>query len=231
MESKEPASKKVVEDPSTGLFKRVQQCRLGGRAQRDSSPYDFICSGPGAFPNSTIFKNCITREGSSQAAGLQHKGWRKTQMYDTWAINRSPRVCGNCSRTASEFQSQVTHAVAANPPSGHGNSGGGSSSAARAAGTGSTAAAVRGVGCSSAAGISVSREGVGAGSASDPCPLAHDVLMSDSSREVDVQAAFLHASNNSLLVGLAVQNAALARKLQLKQPKRYVLLLLKFPPF
>ena len=231
MGSKEPAGKCAHEDPSTGLFKRVQQCRLGGRAQRDSSPYDFICSGTKAFPNSTIFAKCITRAGSGVRAAVKHTRWRQSQKYDAWAINRSPRVCGNCWRAASEFQSELTHAVAANPPSGHGNSGGGSSSAARAACTGSTAAAVRGVGCSSAAGISVSREGVGAGSASDPCPLAHDVLMSDSSREVDVQAAFLHASNNSLLVGLAVQNAALARKLQLKQPKRYVLLLLKFPPF
>lgn len=78
---------------------------------------------------------------------------------------------------------------------------------------------MRGVGCSSAGGISVSREGVGGGRVSDPCPRAQDVLMSNSSSEVEVRADFPHASNNSLLVGLAVQNAALARKLQLKQPK------------
>jgi len=197
MESKEPASKKVVEDPSTGLFNRVQQCRLGGRAQQDSAPYDFICSGPGAFPNSTIFKNCITREGSSQAAGLQHERWRKTQMHDTWAINHSPRVCGNCCRTASGFQSQVTHAVAANPPSGHGNSGGGSSSAARAAGGGSIVGNVD--------------------------TLAHDVLMSDSPNDNDLTRVLLRASQNALLVSLAAQNAHLSRRLKQRQHKGYVL--------
>jgi len=35
--------------------------------------------------------------------------------------------------------------------------------------------------------------------------------------------------NNALLVGLAVQNAALSRKLKLKQPKRCVLSLFNFP--
>jgi len=34
-----------------------------------------------------------------------------------------------------------------------------------------------------------------------------------------------YASNNALLVGLVVQNAALSRKLRLKQPKRCVLFL------
>ena len=40
-----------------------------------------------------------------------------------------------------------------------------------------------------------------------------------------------HASNNALLVGLAVQNAALSRKLKVKQPKRCVLSLFNFPLF
>ena len=85
---------------------------------------------------------------------------------------------------------------------------------------------MRGVGCSSAGGISVSREGVGGGRVSDPCPRAQDVLMSNSSSEVEVRADFPHASNNSLLVGL-VQNSALARKLkQYKAQAVYILSLI-----
>jgi len=47
----------------------------------------------------------------------------------------------------------------------------------------------------------------------------------------DVSRALSHTSNNALLVGLAVQNAALSRKLKLKQPKRCVLSLFHFPLF
>ena len=44
-----------------------------------------------------------------------------------------------------------------------------------------------------------------------------------------VSRALSHVSNNALLVGLAVQNAALSRKLKLKQPKRCVLSLFHVP--
>ena len=47
----------------------------------------------------------------------------------------------------------------------------------------------------------------------------------------DVSRALSQASNNALLVGLAVHNAALSRKLKSKQLKRCVLSLFNFPLF
>ena len=89
----------------------------------------------------------------------------------------------------------------------------------------------RDVSGSSAGGISDPHEGRGAGGASTSRAILHDVLICNSPRDPDVSRALSHASNNALLVGLAVQNAALLHKLKLKQPKRYVLFLLNFPLF
>jgi len=51
---------------------------------------------------------------------------------------------------------------------------------------------------------------------------------SDSPSDPDVIRALAYASNNALLVCLAVHNAALSCKLKSKQPKRYVLFLPSF---
>ena len=60
---------------------------------------------------------------------------------------------------------------------------------------------------------------------------SHDMLICNSPRHPDVSQTLSHASNNALLVGLAVQNTALSRKLKLKQPKSCVLSLYHFPLF
>jgi len=96
---------------------------------------------------------------------------------------------------------------------------------------GKATAAQRDVNGSSAGGISDPHEGRGAGDASTSRAIPHDVLSCNSPRDPDVSRALSHASNNALLVGLAVQNAALSRKLKLKQPKRCVLSLFNFPLF
>ena len=57
------------------------------------------------------------------------------------------------------------------------------------------------------------------------------MLVCNSPRDPDVSRALSHASNNVLLVGLAVQNTALSRKLKSKQPKRCVLSLFNFSLF
>ena len=92
-------------------------------------------------------------------------------------------------------------------------------------------AAQRDVSGSIACGISDPHKGRGAGGASTSRAILHDVLMCNSPRDPDVSPALSHASNNALLVGLAEQNAALTRKLKLKQPKRRVLSLFHFPLF
>lgn len=53
--------------------------------------------------------------------------------------------------------------------------------------------------------------------------LAHDVLMSDSPNDNDLTRVLLRASQNALLVSLAVQNAHLSRRLKQRQHKGYVL--------
>ena len=85
-------------------------------------------------------------------------------------------------------------------------------------------AAQRDVSGSSAGGISDPHESRGAGAASTSRAIPHCY----SPRDPDVSRALSHASNNALLVGLAVQNAALLRKLKLKQHKRCVLSLFHF---
>jgi len=96
---------------------------------------------------------------------------------------------------------------------------------------GKVAGAQRDVSGSSAGGISDPHEGRGVGGASTSRAILHDVLICNSPRDPDVSRALSHASNNALLVDLAVQNAALSRKLKLKQPKRCVLSLFNFPLF
>lgn len=49
--------------------------------------------------------------------------------------------------------------------------------------------------------------------------LAHDVLMSDSPNDNDLTRVLLRASQNALLVSLAVQNAHLSRRLKQRQHK------------
>ena len=93
-------------------------------------------------------------------------------------VNRSSRACGVCRKTLREHALELGKATVAE-------------------------AAVCAVGCSSAGGISVSREG---GGACTPGSLPHDVLMSDSPGDPDVIRALTYASNNALLVGLTVQN-------------------------
>jgi len=92
-------------------------------------------------------------------------------------------------------------------------------------------AAQRDVSGSSAGDISDPHEGRGAGVASTSRAIPHDVLVCNSPRDPDVSRALSHANNNALLVGLAVQNAALSRKLKLTQSKRCVLSLFNFPLF
>jgi len=96
---------------------------------------------------------------------------------------------------------------------------------------GKSTAAQHDVSGSSAGGISDPHEGRGAGVASTSRAIPHDVLICNSPRDPDVSRALSHASNNALLVGLAVHNAALSRKLKSKQPKRCVLSLFNFPLF
>jgi len=75
---------------------------------------------------------------------------------------------------------------------------------------GKATAAQRDVSGSSAGGISDPHEGRGAGNARTSRAIPHDVLICNSPRDPDVSRVSSHANNNALLVGLAVQNAALA---------------------
>jgi len=75
-------------------------------------------------------------------------------------------------------------------------------------------AAQRFVSGSSAGGISDPHEGRGAGGASTSRAIPRDVLICNSPRDPDVSRALSHASNNALLVGLAVQNVVSSEKVE-----------------
>jgi hypothetical protein len=189
--------------PAEGISNWVQQCKFGGHAQHTAAPYGFV-DGTGAFPHSGLLFNCVTGEGKGRRAAIDHRNWRPIHDgHPEFVVNLSSRACGACQRALREHALELGKATAAQ----------------------------RDVSGSSAGGISDPHEGGGAGGASTSQAIPHDVLMCNSPRDPDVSRAFSHASNNALLVGLAVQNAALSRKLKLKQPKRCVLSLFHDPLF
>jgi len=196
-------AKKAEVVPAQGILNRVQQCKFGGHAQHTAAPYAFV-DGTGAFPHSGLLFNCVTGEGKGRTAASHHSEWRSNpDGHPDFVVNLSSRACGSCRRALREYALELGEATAAQ----------------------------RDVSGSSAGGISDPHEGRGAGGASTSQAIPHDVLMCNSPRDADVNRAFSHASNNALLVGLAVRNAALSRKLKLKQPKRCVLSLVHFPLF
>jgi len=189
--------------PAEGISNWVQQCKFGGHAQHTAAPYGFV-DGTGAFPHSGLLFNCVTGEGKGRRAASDHTNWRPIHDgHPEFVVNLSSRACGACQLALREHARELRKATAAQ----------------------------RDVSGSSAGGISDPHEGRGAGGASTSQAIPHDVLMCNSPRDADVNRAFSHASNNALLVGLAVRNAALSRKLKLKQPKRCVLSLVHFPLF
>jgi len=196
-------AKQAADMPAEGILDRAQQCKFGGHAQHTAAPYGFI-DGTGAFPHSGLLFNCVTGEGKGRRAASDHSDWRPIHDgHPEFVVNFSSRACGSCRLVLRVHARELGKATAAQ----------------------------RDVSGSSAGGISDPHEGRGAGGASTSRAIPHDVLMCNSPRDPDVNRAFSHASNNALLVGLAVQNAALSRKLKLKQPKRCVLSLVHFPLF
>jgi hypothetical protein len=194
-------AKQAVDMPAEGILNRVQQCKFG--AQHTAAPYAFV-DGTGAFPHSGLLFNCVTGEHKGRRAASDHSNWRSNHDgHPDFVVNLSSRACGACRLALRVHARELRKATAAQ----------------------------RDVSGSSAGGISDPHEGRGAGGASTSRAIPHDVLICNSPRDPDVSRALSHASNNALLVGLAVQNAALSRKLKLKQPKRCVLSLFHFPLF
>ena len=161
---------------------RVQQCRFGGHAQHTV-----------ALSLSTGRVRFRTRACSSTAsrARIRDGGLRLTTVAGgpttTGTLILSSfffsRVCGACRRALR------VHALE----------------------LGKATGAQRDVSGSSAGGIGDPHEGKGAGGASTSRAIPHDVLIWNSPRDPDVSRALSHASNNALLVVLAVQNAALRK--------------------
>ena len=196
-------AQKAEDVPAEGILNRVQQCKFGGHAQHTAAPYGFV-DGTGAFPHSGLLFNCVTGEGKGRRAASDHRSWRPIHDgHPDFVVNLSSRACGACRRALREYAREL----------------------------GKASAAQRDVSGSSTGGISGPHEGRGGGGASTSRGIPHDVLICSSPCAPDVSRALSHASNNALLVGLAVQNAALSRKLKLKQPKRWMLSLFNFPPF
>jgi len=118
-----------------------------------------------------------------------HTNWRSSHHgHPDFVVNLSSRACGACHFALREHARELHKAISAQ----------------------------RDVSDSSAGVISDPHEDRGAGGASTSRAIPQDVLMCNSPRDADVSRVLSHVSNNALLVGLAVQNAALSRKLKLK---------------
>ena len=125
---------------------------------------------------------------------------QKALGHPDFVVNLSSRACGACRRALR------VHALE----------------------LGKATAAQRDVSGSSAGGISDPHDGRGAGGASTSRAIPHDVLICNSPRPRR-QPSLVACQQQRAPGGLAVQNAALSRKLKLKQPKRCVLSLFNFP--
>ena len=126
--------KRPADDLTQGIVNRVQLCKYGWCAQRLVAPYAFV-EEAGEFPHSFLLFNCSTVEGKGgRTLATSHTGWRAdTDEHMDFFVNSSSQACGVCRKTLREHAVKLEKAAAA----------------------AAAAAAVRGVGCSSAGGISV----------------------------------------------------------------------------
>jgi len=128
----------------------------------------------------------VTGEGKGRRDASDHSGWWAIHDgHPEFVVNFSSRACGVCQLALREHARELGKATVAQ----------------------------RDVSGSSAGGISNPHEDRGAGGAYTSRAIPHDVLICNSPRDPEVSRTLSHASNDALLVGLAVQNAALSRNL------------------
>jgi len=172
-------------------------------AQHTTAPYAFV-DGTGAFPHSGLLFNCVTGEDKGRRAASDHSNWRPIHDgHPDFVVNFSSRACGACQLALREHARELGKARSwVRPPQPSVMS----VTVAQAASATHTRAGERGV------------------------QARHGQFRMMCSCAI-VPATPTSAKHCRILVGLAVQNAALSRKLKLKQPQRCVLSLYHFPLF